>query len=80
MYKNAAIPENPIVPMGQLAPQFQPLGLSPAEIDALVAFLEGALYDSNLMRYVPDLPSGYCTPVNDPQARIDLGCDLLAGN
>lgn len=79
-YKNAAIPENAMVPIGQLAPQFQPLGLSSGEIDALVAFLGGALYDPDLMRYVPDaLPSGYCTPVNDPQARIDLGCSLLAG-
>lgn len=75
-YKNAAVPENGVVPGEQLAAQFVPIGLKAREIDDLVAFLERSLYDATLMRYVPKkLPSGNCTPVNDPQARLDLGCD-----
>jgi cytochrome c peroxidase len=77
-YKNVAVPENPLVPPGQLAPEFRPLGLSAAEIDDLVSFLENALRDPDLMRYVPGaLPSENCTPVNDPQGRNDLGCEPL---
>ncbi len=73
-YKNAAIPDKDVG--GQLAAQFQPLGLSESEIDDLTAFVENALYDPELMRYIPDaLPSGNCFPVNDPLARIDLGCE-----
>jgi cytochrome c peroxidase len=74
-YKNAGVPQNGLVPAGQLAEGFHPLGLSEAEIDALVAFLEEALYDPNLMRFVPpELPSGNCPTVNDPQAQLDLKC------
>ena len=84
-YKNAAIPQNSLVPAEQLAPEFRPLGLTESEIDDLVEFLEHGLYDPDLERYLPDrIPSGNCFPVNDPQARIDLGCgpsspSLLAG-
>ena len=75
-YKNAAVAENPIVPASQLAPEFQPLGLTGTEIDDLIAFLEDALYDPRLDRYAPNrLPSGNCFPVNDPQAQEDLDCD-----
>lgn len=74
-YKNQGVPENGLVPAGQLAAQFAPLGLTSDEVDDIAAFLTGGLYDANLMRYVPtSLPSGNCTPVNDTQARIDLGC------
>jgi cytochrome c peroxidase len=74
-YKNAAVPENPIVPPAQLASGFVPLGLTDAEIDDLVAFLEEALYDADLERYVPNrVPSGNCFPTNDAQSQIDLGC------
>lgn len=74
-YMNTAMPENPIVPPEQLAEEFVPLGLTDDEVDDLVAFLEGALYDPGLMRYVPDrIPSGNCFPNNDPQSQIDLGC------
>lgn len=74
-YLNAGTPENPIVPIGQLSPYFVPLGLSAAQVEDLVAFLQGGLYDDDLMRYVPNrLPSQNCFPVNDPQAREDLGC------
>lgn len=75
-YKNAAIAENAIVPATQLAAEFQPLGLTSGEMDDLTAFIEGALYDPSLDRYQPNrLPSGLCTPVNDPLSRIELGCD-----
>ena len=75
-YKNQAIAQNPFVPSDRLSSLFVPLGLTASDIDALVAFVEGALYDPNLFRYVPEaLPSGNCMPMNDPQARIDLGCD-----
>ena len=74
-YKNAGVVENADVDLGAISPMFKPLGLSPDEVTDLTAFLEEALYDSDLMRYVPtSLPSGNCTPVNDPQAQIDLGC------
>lgn len=74
-YKNRAVPNNPDVPASQLAAGFKPLGLTASEVDALVAFLQNALRDPDLMRYVPaSLPTGNCFPVNDPDARTDLGC------
>ncbi len=73
-YYNDAIPAVDLPP-GRLTNRFVPLDLTEEEIEDLVAFLAGALYDPDLERYVPDrLPSGNCTPANDPQARIDLGC------
>lgn len=75
-YKNAAVPQNAFVPAERLSSYFHPLGLSESEIDDLTAFVEEALYDPELMRYVPAvLPSGNCTPHNDAQARQDLGCN-----
>jgi cytochrome c peroxidase len=75
-YKNAAVPENPWVPGSDLSPLFVPLGLTEQELTDLTAFLETGLYDAYLHRYLPkNLPSGNCFPVNDPEARIDLGCD-----
>jgi len=75
-YKNEGVKENPRVPDSQLAPQFEPLGLSEEEIDAITAFLETGLYDPNLARYEPSsLPSGNCFPNNDSQSRADLGCN-----
>lgn len=74
-YKNAAVPENTTVPSSQLAPEFVPLNLSETEINELKAFIENALYDDNLYRYVPSaLPSGLCFPNNDLPSKIDLGC------
>lgn len=59
-----------------LSTMFVPLNLTEAEVADLTAFVENGLYDANLARYVPaSLPSGNCFPVNDAQARIDLGCD-----
>ncbi len=75
-YKNEAVPENPNVPVSQLAEGFQPLNLTPQEIDDITAFLESALRDPDLMRYQPAaILSGQCFPNNDPQSRQDLGCN-----
>lgn len=73
-YYNEAIPET-AVPADRIPSRFRPLDLTEEEIEDLVSFLSGALYDPDLSRYaVEELPSGNCTPANDPQARIDLGC------
>ena len=75
-YKNQADPENVRVPHEQLADGFRPLGLTDVEIDRLTAFIEDALYDPALDRYVPgSLPSGQCFPNHDEASRHDLGCD-----
>ena len=76
VYKNNAVAENTEVPASQLSLHFTSLGLTDAEIDDLTAFVETALRDPSLTRYVPaSLPSGLCFPDNDPQAKIDLGCN-----
>lgn len=73
-YKNTGVPQK-VIRQGQLDPRFQPLNLTEDEIDQIAAFLEFALYDPNLNRYVPDLlPSGRCFPVADEQSRLDLNC------
>ncbi len=75
-YKNAGVKENSNVPDGQLDPRFKPLGLTATEIDEITAFIERSLRDPNLLRYQPlSIRSGNCFPNNDPQSRIDLGCD-----
>ena len=76
-YKNLAVSENAFVPASAIAAEFVPLSLSSSEVDDLVAFLEEGLYDAHLDRYEPYdlLPSGQCTPVNDPLSRSELGCD-----
>ncbi len=75
-YKNDGVKENAAVPDGQLAEQFGAISLTETEITQLVDFIKNALYDPNLIRYVPsEVPSGNCIPNNDPQSRIDLGCD-----
>ena len=52
------------------------LGHTETQINDLTAFLSDALRDRDLTRYVPEVSnSGFCFPANDPQARIDLGCD-----
>jgi len=74
-YKNNAIPENSRVPAGQLPPQFRPLGLTEDEIQDISLFVQEGLYDPSLSRYTPGtLPSSFCFPNNDPESRIDLGC------
>ncbi|MGR3809167.1 cytochrome-c peroxidase [Jiulongibacter sp. NS-SX5] len=74
VYKNNAQPENDIVPVDKLSPEFKPLGLTETEIDQLTMFIEKSLRDPNLERYVPErLPSGLAFPNNDPQSIVDLG-------
>lgn len=74
-YKNLAIPQNEKVPQENLSEFFVPLNLSDSEIDQLVDFLENALFDPDLDRYVPDaINSGLCFPNNDPVSKEDLGC------
>ncbi len=75
-YFNDAVPENVEIPLTQITPLFKPLHLTNAEMDDLTEFLENGLYDPNLTRYAPDHTlSGNCFPDNDPQARIDMGCN-----
>ena len=75
-YKNIGIPENKNMPQRQLSDGFYPLDLSMEEVNLITAFIEGALYDSNLSRYVPvTVKSGACFPNNDWMSRRDLGCD-----
>ena len=75
-YFNDAVPENVNIPASQIPPIFSPLGMSESEIDDLVSFLENGLRDPDLERYAPEyILSGNCFPNNDPQSRIDLGCD-----
>jgi cytochrome c peroxidase len=75
-YVLAGVPANPAVPPSQLAPEFRPIALPRGAVDDLVAFLEEALRDPDLSRYLPEsLPSGSCFPNNDPQTREDLGFD-----
>lgn len=75
-YKNKAIKQNSVVPESQLADEFLPLLLTPAQIDDLNAFITFGLRDPFLKRYQPDdLLSGNCIPNNDPKSRSDLGCE-----
>lgn len=72
-YKNDGVADKP---NANLASEFAALNLTQDQQDDLVAFLTTGLYDANLDRYVPaSLPSGLCTPHNDPVSRADLGCD-----
>ncbi|SOE23443.1 cytochrome c peroxidase [Spirosomataceae bacterium TFI 002] len=74
MYKNLAKKENDNVPDSYLSSQFKPLNLTSDEIEQLTVFIENALRDPNLTRYVPSkLPSGLGFPNNDKQTRVDLG-------
>ena len=68
-YKNRAAAQNAAA-SDSLDSRFQPLGLTTEEITDLVAFLENALRDPELMRYQPDsVPSGHCLVV-DPLTEI----------
>lgn len=75
-YKNEAVSQNPVVPEESLSMYFTPLGLSDVELGQLTTFIEDALYDDDLERYVPnELPSGLCFPNADIQSVEDLGCN-----
>lgn len=74
-YKNAAVAENPMVPIEALDKHFEPLGLSEEEIDAITVFIEDGLHDPNLHRHVPGyVLSGFCFPNADQRSKEDLGC------
>ena len=74
-YFNDGIPENPNVPVEQIARQFKPLNLTKEQVLDLTAFLETGLRDPNLQRYVPEeVLSGFCFPNNDVFSQIELGC------
>lgn len=75
-YKNIANAQNTDVPSSQLSNAFIPLNLTAEEVNQLTAFVENALYDKDLDRFVPEsLPSGTCFPNADPQSKADMGCD-----
>ena len=75
-YKNNAIQENSEVPRHQLATEFEPLQLKEDEILQLTDFVQNALYDNALDRYVPDvLPTGNCFPNADSASSTDMDCD-----
>lgn len=76
-YKNLAIAENGAVPTNRLSPLFKPLNLTPEEIEQLTIFIENALYDDRLSRYVPEqTPMGSsCFPNADEQSELDMGCN-----
>ncbi|MBT8235205.1 MAG: cytochrome-c peroxidase [Bacteroidia bacterium] len=75
-YKNGGLAQNTEVPSNKLSPLFTPLNLTEEEIDQLTLFVENALHDPNLNRYVPEsTPLGNCFPNADVQSKIDLGCD-----
>lgn len=75
-YKNNAIPQKSGIKQSQLAEEFVPLQLSEEEIDKLTDFIENALFDSNLDRFVPDrVLSDLCIPNNDYLSKMDLGCN-----
>ena len=76
VYKNEGVPQSSEVTQENLAIQFGGLNLTEQEINDLTAFIENSLRDPDLIRYVPDaINSGNCFPNNDPQSRIDLGCE-----
>jgi len=73
-YKNAAVPQK-MLTTSNLDSRFVPLGLSTTNIDDLTVFIENALHDPNLDRYIPaTLPSGNCYPVADAVSIVDLKC------
>ena len=75
-FKIRARSENPDVPDEELSPLFQPLDLTDTEKAQLLDFLENALYDPDMQRYVPKaLPSGLCFPNNDALSKIQMGCE-----
>ncbi|MCB0667923.1 MAG: hypothetical protein KDC80_18985 [Saprospiraceae bacterium] len=75
-FKIKASSENDKVPQEKISPLFQPLDLTEQQRLALLDFLENALYDPDMDRYVPSsVISGYCFPNNDGQSKEDIGCN-----
>jgi len=76
MYKNIGVKQNFNVPVDALESDFVPLGLTENEVDKLTYFVENALQDNYLERYVPEsVMSGNCFPNNDSESQQDLGCN-----
>ncbi len=74
-FKVKAKSENPQVADSRISASFEPLNLTAEEKSKLIDFLENALYDAEVQRYVPEsVLSGNCFPNNDPVARDDMGC------
>lgn len=74
-YKNRGQKENNRVPSQLLAIEFQPLGLTDEEVQAITFFLSNSLKDDQLLRYTPEtLPTGNCFPFADEQSKSDLDC------
>ncbi|MDC3388636.1 cytochrome-c peroxidase [Flavobacteriaceae bacterium] len=75
-YKNNAVKQNINMPSNSLDARFSPLSLTNEEIDLIVLFIENALHDNTIVRYVPEnVFSGACFPNNDVQSKEDLGCN-----
>lgn len=75
-YKNAALAQSGEVEEERLSSYFKPLKLSSHEVDLLVDFIENALYDPSLDRYLPEsVLSNSCFPNNDFLSKKELGCD-----
>ena len=76
-YLNRGEPQNLAAKYsGNLSVWFRPLNLTEQQVDDLTAFLETALRDPNLIRYVPErLPSRLCFPNNDSVSQKQLNCE-----
>lgn len=75
-YFNTGLPENPFVPVEQISGFFHPLNLSEIEVDEITDFIENALRDPHLERYMPDaVMSGNCFPNNDTISKKDMNCN-----
>ncbi len=75
-YKIEATSENSRISNDLLSPLFRPVNLTEVERNNLLLFLKTSLKDPNLQRHAPtEVLSGQCFPNNDPQSRLDLGCD-----
>lgn len=75
-YFNQGLSQNSKVQGADLDRRFTPLNLTDEEVSRLTIFIENALYDRELTRYVPSsLPSGNCFPNADAASKEDLGCD-----
>ena len=74
-YKLAGMSAKPEV-TPYLSPDYDAVEITEDQKNSLLRFLQEALYDPGLHRYVPNnTVSGQCFPNNDPQSSIDLGCD-----
>ncbi|MCH1576184.1 MAG: cytochrome-c peroxidase, partial [Flavobacteriales bacterium] len=74
-YKLAGMSAKPEV-TPYLSHDYDAVDITEDQKNSLLHFLQEALYDPGLHRYVPNnTVSGQCFPNSDPQSSIDLGCD-----